>query len=203
MVDTSASSEFELYRINAAVEKLDLTVKVVFGSKSVSGVYSALLALIELISKDPVLRFIDSLITKEVNCDVDSWLKKYAVRRGSIRGSGVFELGRTVPERYCIIKQLLQKVTSGDVRVFEESIIKIYMTWYNGNFSEILKDFLQDFIGALYRDLRNSLVDLRVNAKLSSAKKISSQQIINIVFSGNVQNVQTGEIVDSEITQTE
>ena len=118
-------------------------------------------------------------------------------------GSGIFELGRTVPERYCITKQLLQKVTSSNVSAFEKSIIEIYMTWYNGNFSGVLKGFLQDFVGALYRDLRNSLVDLRVNAKLSGTKKISSQQIINIVFSGSVQNVQAGGIIDSEITQTE
>lgn len=50
--------------------------------------------------------------------------------------------------------------------------------------------FLGDFLGSLHRDLKNMLIDMRVEAELADEKLISEARIINIIFGGNVQNVQ-------------
>ena len=197
------STEFEFAQVVAAIEKLDIAVNSVFESESISAIFSSLIALMQLVDEDPVLHFVDDLIMKNVNCDIDSWLSKYAQLRGSMVGSGIFKLGNTKQERYCITKNILKKQTE-NIEKFENFILSKTRNWYyDGNVETLAYKFLKDFLGAFYRELRNSLIDLRVEAELSNDKKISEQQIINIVLSGNVQNVQANNISNSEIAQSE
>lgn len=186
------STEFELSQVVAAIEKLDIAVNSVFESESISAISSSLTALIQLIDEDPVLHFIDRLIMEQVNCDIDSWIEKY-------EDSVNFNLGNTKQERYCITKSILKKAAED----FEGFILGKALKWYPDNLPGRSSKFLSDFLGAFYRELRNSLIDLRVEAELSNDRKIPEQKIINLVLGGSIQNVQANNISNSGITQNE
>jgi len=191
--------DFRLPQIVAAIEKLDVAVRTVFQTTSESGTRAALKALFALINSDAVLSYVQQLLFKSLDKvpDIDLWLKQNSKHHG-MKGSGDFHLPDLIAERFVITKGVLEKLAEeGD-----DFLLGVpYTAWYHGEIPEVRLALLYDFLGTLYSDIRNMLVDFRVEAELSEKQEISENTIVNIVFRGSVQNVQATNIKDSEITQ--
>ncbi|NUU94800.1 hypothetical protein XO10_00495 [Marinitoga sp. 1135] len=186
---------FKLPEIIAATEKLDLAYQVVMSHNSESGVKNSLVSLFQLLKEDRVLKHITNLISQNINVDIDNWIEENAKLRGSMVGSGTFDLGKNKSERFLTSKLILEKLIDD-----EDFPLRIGHNWYSDNY---LQNFLIDFLNTFYRELKFMLIDLRVKAELNESKNISEQSIINIVLSGNIQNVQAKNIDKSEFTQNE
>lgn len=191
--------DFRLPQIVAAIEKLDVAVRTVFQASSESGTQAALRALFSLINSDVVLSYVQQLLLKSLDKvpDIDQWLQQNSEMRGMI-GSGKFSLPDQIAERFVITKGVLEELANNSL-----DGIPVTAWYHHRNISELRLALLHDFLGTLYSDLRNMLADFRVEAELSKNNEISENTIVNIVFRGNVQNVQATHIKDSEITQNE
>ncbi|NLT44104.1 MAG: hypothetical protein GXX80_01140 [Thermotogaceae bacterium] len=181
--------EFRLAQIIAAIEKLDLSFNAVFMQVNDGGLQSALDAFLDLFRSDRVLNHILSLIESQPRepIESDEWLKTFGKPKGSMAGSGVYSLPNEIPNRILLTRAILSRTASEGLN-FTRRFLR---AWYSqGNIHEMTMYFLGDFLGSLHRDLKNMLIDMRVEAELADEKLISEARIINIIFGGNVQNVQ-------------
>lgn len=181
--------EFRLPQIIAAIEKLDLSFNAVFMQSNDGGIQSSLDAFLDLFGSDRVLNHIFSLIESQAHetIELDEWLRTFGKPKGSMVGSGLYSLPSEIPNRILLTRAILSK-TSSEGFSFTRRFLH---AWYSqGNIHEMTMYFLGDFLGSLHRDLKNMLIDMRVEAELADKELISEAQITNIIFGGNVQNVQ-------------
>lgn len=172
--------EFRLAQIIAAIEKLDLSFNAVFMQTNDGGIQNSLDAFLDLLRSDRVISHIFSLI--EDQCEkkpiLDNWLKENT--------GYIYSLPNKITERTLLTRDLLtETVTKG-----RDLTVELTNSWYTGGIGVATTKFLQDFLGSLHRDLKNLLIDMRVEAELAQANRISESVITNIIFGGNVQNVQ-------------
>lgn len=181
--------EFRLPQIIAAIEKLDLSFNAVFMQSNDGGIQSSLDAFLDLFESDRVLDHILSLIENQPHetTEMDEWLKTFGKPKGSMTGSGMYSLPGEIPNRILLTRAILSKTASEGFNFTR----RFLHAWYSqGNIHEMTMYFLGDFLGSLHRDIKNMLIDMRVEAELADKELISEAQIINIIFGGNVQNVQ-------------
>lgn len=181
--------EFRLAQIIAAIEKLDLSFNAVFMQTNDGGIQNSLDAFLDLLRSDRVISHIFSLIENQAKgtIQLEEWLTIFGKPKGSMAGSGVYSLPSGTPDRILLTRVILAKTASEGLN-FTRRFLHV---WYSSrNIHEMTMYFLGDFLGSLHRDLKNMLIDMRVEAELADEKLISEARIINIIFGGNVQNVQ-------------
>ena len=169
----------------ATIEKLDFAVAQLFDSKNPSSYLISLNALLDFVDMDPPLKYIFSLIKGKVSVpSVHEWFKKVIKGDHSAIGSVRYDLPRGIPERIIFLYRFLSKVVNEGENVVDTAAI----SWY-GSLSQLecWDYFMRDFVGMFYRDVRAMLVDLRVEAELSSSKDVKEKQIITIIMGGTNQ----------------
>ena len=154
--------EFRLAQIIAAIEKLDLSFNAVFMQTNDGGIQNSLDAFLDLLRSDRVISHIFSLI--EDQCEkkpiLDNWLKENT--------GYIYSLPNKITERTLLTRDLLtETVTKG-----RDLTVELTNSWYTGGIGVATTKFLQDFLGSLHRDLKNLLIDMRVEAELAQANRI-------------------------------
>ena len=190
--------DFRLAQIVAAIEKFDYSVSVVFSQSNEGGYQSSIIAVLDLFQSDAVLRHISSILEGESNINLDKWLEENAKPRGSMLGSGSYKLPDNTTERIHLIKKFLMRIPENG----ENFVLNVAINWYPTTKITQMWDYLMnDFLKQFHRDVRNILIDLRVEAELSEKKQVSENMIINILQGGgNIQNIQGDN--NTDITQT-
>ncbi len=166
----------------ATIEKLDFAVAQLFDSKSQSGYLISLTTLLDFVDTDSILTYIFSLFMEKKSVpNIHKWFEENAKLRFSGIGSGRYTLPRKASERVTLLYSLFNKIVDeGETIVNDAST-----SWYG---SALQWDyFMRDFVGMFYRDVRAMLVDLRVEAELSSSKDVKEKQIITIIMGGTNQ----------------